>query len=306
MLADYQKILEKIAVEVQPHLSEGKIADYIPALAEVSGDSFGMAVSCVSGQEFCVGEADRRFSVQSISKVFAWTLALQAIGPRLWDRLGREPSGDPFNSLVQLEHENGIPRDPFKNAGALVVVDRLMEVCSDPKGAVLDFVREVSDCDDIEFDLDVAQSEADWGYRNRALANFLKSFGNLDHDVEVILDAYFHHCALAMSCREISRAFVHLANRGISPQSGKAITDGEHTKRINALMLTCGLYDSVGDFAYHVGIPGKSGVGGGIAAVIPGVLSVCVYSPGLDESGNSLAGTKALEIFTTESAISIF
>jgi glutaminase len=263
-------------------------------------------VTCVDGTEFFVGEADRRFSVQSISKVFSLTLALQAIGPRLWDRLGREPSGDPFNSLVQLEHENGIPRNPFINAGALVVVDRLMEVCSDPRGAVLEFVRDATGCGDIEFDLEVARSEADWGYRNRALANFLKSFGNLDHDVEVILDAYFHHCALSMSCREISRAFVHLANRGRSPLLGKAITDPEHTKRINALMLTCGLYDSVGDFAYHVGIPGKSGVGGGIAAVIPGILSACVYSPGLDESGNSLAGTRALELFTTESAISIF
>ncbi len=306
MTADYQKILDQIAVGVRPYFAKGKIADYIPALAAAPRDCFGMAVTCVSGEEVFVGEADRRFSVQSISKVFALTLALQAIGPRLWDRLGREPSGDPFNSLIQLEHENGIPRNPFINAGALVVVDRLMDVCSDPKGAVLDFVREVSDCNDIEFDLEVARSEAAWGYRNRALANFLKSFGNLDHDVDVILDAYFHHCALSMSCREISRAFVHLANGGTSPKSGTAVTDAEHTKRINALMLTCGLYDSVGDFAYHVGIPGKSGVGGGIAAVIPGILSTCVYSPGLDESGNSLAGTKALEIFTTESAISIF
>jgi len=303
MQADFQKILDKISVGVQPHLLSGKIADYIPALAEVEGDCFGMAVSCVTGQEFCVGMADHRVSVQSISKVFALTLALQAFGPRLWDQLGREPSGDPFNSVVQLEHENGIPRNPFINAGALVVVDRLMEACSDPRGAVLEFVREVSDCRDIEFDLEVARSEADWGYRNRALANFLKSFGNLEHDVDVILDAYFHHCSLAMSCREISRAFVHLANRGISRRSGRAITDPEHTKRINALMLTCGLYDSVGDFAYHVGIPGKSGVGGGIAAVIPGVLSACVYSPRLDENSNSLAGIKALEIFTTESAI---
>jgi glutaminase len=306
MVADYQKILDHIAIKIPPYFAGGKIADYIPALAAAPRDCFGMAVTCVSGEESFVGEADRRFSVQSISKVFALTLALQAIGPRLWDRLGREPSGDPFNSLIQLEHEHGIPRNPFINAGALVVVDRLMDVCSDPKQAVLEFVREVSGCNDIEFDLEVARSEADWGYGNKALANFLKSFGNMDHDVDVILDAYFHHCSLAMSCREISRAFVHLANRGKSPLSGKLVTDAEHTKRINALMLTCGLYDSVGDFAYRVGIPGKSGVGGGIAAVIPGTLSTCVYSPGLDQSGNSLAGTKALEIFTTESAISIF
>ena len=136
MTADYQKILDHIAIKIPPYFAGGKIADYIPALAAAPRDCFGMAVTCVSGEESFVGEADRRFSVQSISKVFALTLALQAIGPRLWDRLGREPSGDPFNSLIQLEHEHGIPRNPFINAGALVVIDRLMDVCSDPKGAV--------------------------------------------------------------------------------------------------------------------------------------------------------------------------
>jgi len=306
MTADYQKILDHIAIEVRPSFASGKIADYIPALAAAPRDCFGMAVTCVSGDEYGVGEADRRFSVQSISKVFALNMALRLIGAPLWDRLGREPSGNPFNSLVQLEYENGVPRNPFINAGALVVIDRLIDVCADPKAAMLDFVREAAGCDDIGFDQEVAASEAAWGYRNRALANFLKGFGNLRHDVDEVLDIYFHHCALAMSCREVARAFVHLANGGISPLTGAAVTKPEHTKQINALMLTCGLYDSVGDFAFRVGILGKSGVGGGIAAVIPGILSICVYSPGLDESGNSLAGTKALEIFTTESAISIF
>lgn len=306
MTADYQTILDRIAVDVRPYFAGGKIADYIPALAAAPRDCFGMALSCVDGKEFVVGEADRRFSVQSISKVFALTLALRTIGDPLWDRLGREPSGNPFNSLVQLEYENGVPRNPFINAGALVVVDRLMDVCADPKAAMLDFVRDAASSDDIVFDQEVAASEAAWGYRNRALANFLKGFGNLNHDVDAVLDVYFHHCALSMSCREIARAFGHLANGGKSPITGDAITASDHTKQINALMLTCGLYDSVGDFAFRVGIPGKSGVGGGIAAAIPGVLSTCVYSPGLDESGNSLAGTRALEIFTTEAGISIF
>lgn len=306
MPADYRRILDRIAVEVRPYFADGRIADYIPALAAAPRDSFGMALSCVSGEEFVVGEADRRFSVQSISKVFALAIALRAIGDPLWQRLGREPSGNPFNSLAQLEYENGVPRNPFINAGALVVVDRLMNVCANPKTAMLNFVREASGADDIAFDDEVAASEAAWGYRNRALANFLKGFGNLHHDVDEVLDAYFHHCALSMSCREIARAFVHLANGGVSPRTGKEVTTAAHTKQINALMLTCGLYDSVGDFAFRVGIPGKSGVGGGIAAVIPGELAACVYSPGLDESGNSLAGTRALEIFTTETAISIF
>lgn len=306
MASQYQVFLDEIAREIRPHLTEGKVADYIPALAAAPADRFAMAISSVDGDDCGVGDADVRFSVQSISKVFTLTLALQAMGRKLWDRLGREPSGDPFNSLVQLEHEHGIPRNPYINAGALVVVDCLLDTYPDPKSAILDFVREITGANDIEFDAEVAKSEADWGYRNRALANFVKSFGNLRHDVDTVLDTYFHHCALAMSCRELAFAFEHLADGGVSRRVGREVTTAQHTKRINSLMLTCGLYDSVGDFAYRVGIPAKSGVGGGIAAVIPGKLSVCVYSPGLDEGGNSYAGTRALELFTQKTAISIF
>ncbi|MBT5048306.1 MAG: glutaminase [Rhodospirillaceae bacterium] len=306
MASQYQIFLDEIAREIRPHLTEGKVADYIPALAAVPADRFAMAVSTVDGDDCGVGDADVRFSVQSISKVFTLTLALQAMGRKLWDRLGREPSGDPFNSLVQLEHEHGIPRNPYINAGALVVVDCLLDHYADPKSAILDFVREITGANDIVFDAEVAKSEADWGYRNRALANFVKSFGNLHHDVDTVLDTYFHHCALAMSCRELAFAFEHLADGGVSRRVGREVTTAQHTKRVNSLMLTCGLYDSVGDFAYRVGIPAKSGVGGGIAAVIPGKLAVCVYSPGLDEGGNSYAGTRALELFTQKTAISIF
>ena len=306
MASQYQIFLDEIAREIRPHLTEGKVADYIPALAAVPADRFAMAVSTVDGDDCGVGDADVRFSVQSISKVFTLTLALQAMGRKLWDRLGREPSGDPFNSLVQLEHEHGIPRNPYINAGALVVVDCLLDHYADPKSAILDFVRESTGANDIVFDAEVAKSEADWGYRNRALANFVKSFGNLHHDVDTVLDTYFHHCALAMSCRELAFAFEHLADGGVSRRVGREVTTAQHTKRVNSLMLTCGLYDSVGDFAYRVGIPAKSGVGGGIAAVIPGKLAVCVYSPGLDEGGNSYAGTRALELFTQKTAISIF
>ena len=306
MTVDYPQILREIAAEVRPRLGAGKVADYIPALAAAPRDRFGMAVSSVTGEEFGVGDCDLRFSVQSISKVFTLTLALRALGGRLWERIGREPSGNPFNSLAQLEYEHGVPRNPFINAGALVVIDCLMDACADPKSAILDFAREVAGSADIAFDQEVAASEAAWGFRNRALANFLKSYGNLRNDVEAVLDVYFHHCALSMSCRELARAFLHLANRGVSPRTGVPVTTPRQTKRINSLMLTCGLYDAVGNFAFRVGIPGKSGVGGGIAAVIPGTLSTCVYSPGLDDSGNSLGGTLALELLTGKTTISIF
>ena len=306
MVIDYQKVLDEIRVEVGTCIGEGKVADYIPALAAVPTAHFGMALTCVNGEEFGVGDADHRFSVQSISKIFTLTLALRAFREKLWERTGREPSGNPFNSLVQLEYEHGIPRNPLINAGALVVADCLVDAYPDPKAAILQFVRETAGSDDIDFDGEVAASEAAWGYRNRALANFLKSYGNLRNDVDAVLDVYFHHCALSMSCRELARSFQHLANGGTSPRTGEIVTSPRQTKRINSLMLTCGLYDAVGNFAFRVGIPGKSGVGGGIAAVIPGMLSACVYSPGLDESGNSLGGTMALELFTEKTAVSIF
>jgi len=306
MTDDLGPILTDIAAAVSRHLGEGKVADYIPALASVPPERFGMSVAPVDGAEISVGDAEKRFSIQSVAKVFTLSLALRAVGPKLWERVGREPSGNPFNSLVQLEYEHGIPRNPFINAGALVVLDALMENCEDPNETILAHVREASGSPDIAYDETVARSEADWGYRNRALANFLKSFGNLHHEVGDVLDVYFHICALSMSCSELARAFRHLANGGIDPVSGAALANPHRARRINALMTTCGLYDAVGDFAYNVGIAAKSGVGGGIAGVVPGRFAVCVWSPGLDGSHNSLAGTKALQMFTERTGCSIF
>lgn len=303
---NYQDILAEIYNQVVDHLAEGKVANYIPELACVSPKKFGMAVQMVDGRLFQIGDAAENFSVQSISKVFTLTLAMQLAGDHIWLRLGREPSGSPFNSLVQLEYENGIPRNPFINAGALVVTDIILSHLHDARHTVLDFVRALAGKPQIDFDLAVAKSETITGFRNRALANFLKSYSNLDNSPETVLDAYFHHCSLAMSCIDVARAGLYLANGGRLRQSGDQIISNNQAKYINSLMLTCGTYDAVGDFAYRVGLPGKSGVGGGILAVMPGYFSVCVWSPGLNESGNSHAGTKALELFTTMTGISIF
>ncbi|MBZ0198472.1 MAG: glutaminase, partial [Ignavibacteriaceae bacterium] len=176
----------------------------------------------------------------------------------------------------------------------------------DANNALLNFVREISDNPKIIFDSEVAASEKETSYRNTALVNFMKGCGNINNNVDDVLDIYFHQCALSMSCADVARAFLFLANRGIIPSSKKIIIDARQAKRINALMLTCGLYDAIGDFAYWVGLPGKSGVGGGIAAVIPKVMSICVWSPELNITGNSIVGTKALELFTTKTAMSIF
>jgi glutaminase len=303
---DYQALLAEIAEEVRPELGRGEVADYIAPLARERSHAFAMAVVLRDGRIFRVGEAARRFSIQSISKLFTLTLAIRLAGEQLWDRVGREPSGNAFNSLVQLEHEQGIPRNPFINAGALVVADVILSHHDDGFATVRDFICELAGMTEIELDSEVARAELETGHRNQALAAFIKSFDNLENGVDEVLDLYVHHCALAMSCVELARAAMFLANDGISPWTGKLVVTRSQAKRINALMLTCGTYDAVGDFAYRVGLPGKSGVGGGIVGLIPGLLSVCVWSPGLNVNGNSLAGTLALELFTTKLGISIF
>ncbi|MGI9533549.1 MAG: glutaminase [Thermodesulfobacteriota bacterium] len=303
---NYQDVINEINEEIQPYLNQGKVATYIPELANIQINKFGMAVHTIDGNKYSVGDSEDKFSIQSISKLFTLTLAKQFEGEALWERIGREPSGNPFNSLVQLEYENGIPRNPFINAGAIVITDVLVSKLDEPKKNILDFIKVLSGTNDIGYNLDVARSEKETGYLNKALANFLKSFNNLENDPEQVLDVYFHQCSIAMSCVDLANACLYLANDGKSPNFEEVITTDTQTKYINSLLLTCGTYDSVGDFAYRVGLPGKSGVGGGIIAVMPDELSVCVWSPGLNESGNSLAGTKALELFTTMTGISVF
>ncbi len=303
---DYQSVLHEIAEEVQPSLEQGRVADYIPMLAAVPKTKFGMAVQTIEGQTFKVGDADEAFSIQSISKLYTLTLALKHDGDAIWERVGREPSGTPFNSLVQLEYENGIPRNPFINAGALVIADIVLSRVPNARDALLRFIQARADNPAIMSDPDVARSERTSGFRNVALANFIKSFGNIENPVDEVLDFYFYQCSLAMNCVDLAKAVAFLANRGKCPSTDQQVLSPSRAKRINAIMLACGTYDAVGDFAFRVGMPGKSGVGGGIVALIPNRLSVAVWSPGLNTHGNSLAGTLALELFTTKTGISIF
>lgn len=303
---DYQSLLNDIHTRIQPHLKLGRSADYIPALARVAADRFAMSVHTLEGGQFHVGEADAPFSIQSVSKLFTLAMAFSRLGESIWRRVGREPSGTAFNSLVQLEYENGIPRNPFINAGALVVTDMLLTLYEDAATSLLTFVRDLADGEGPSFDRVVAESERATCHRNKALANLIKSFGNLENPVKDVLDLYCLQCSLALSCQDLARAGLFLAAAGRDPIRDTRILSTSQTKRLNALLLTCGTYDAVGDFAYRVGLPGKSGVGGGILAVIPGYCSVVVWSPGLNAQGNSLAGTLALEWFTTELGISIF
>ncbi|MGE0650577.1 MAG: glutaminase [Alphaproteobacteria bacterium] len=302
---DYQAVIDGIAEEVRPLFARGRVADYIPALAAVPRDRFAMAVLAGDGTLATTGAAEEPFSIQSISKVFTLTLALRHVGEKLWKRVGREPSGSAFNSLVQLEYEHGIPRNPFINAGAHVVTDALMQVRPYARDSLLDFVRELSGNPAVAYDETVARSEAATGFRNRALANFLKAEGNLTGDVDAVLDVYFHQCALAMSCVDLVRAVAFLARGGRGADGARVVSAGQ-AKRINALMQTCGTYDAAGEMAFRLGIPAKSGVGGGIVGVVPGKLSIAVWSPPLDKAGNSLAGVRALELFTGRTGLTVF
>lgn len=302
---DFQSVIEDIYREVLPMVGQGKVADYIPALKKVSPQKFGIALETIAGDCFQVGDAQEKFSIQSISKVFNLTLGIQTVGDKLWQRVGLEPSGNPFNSLIQLEYENGIPRNPFINAGALVVVDVLLDELAHPNDEMLAFVDGLR-CSQILYDEEVAQSERETGFNNLALVNFMRAHSNIRHSDDAILDVYCHQCAITMSCAGLARSFLFLANNGVVPGSGERILNVSQTKRVNAIMLTCGFYDEAGEFAYLVGLPGKSGVGGGIVAVIPGKLSIAVWSPGLNPHGNSLLGIKVLELFTTKTGLSIF
>ncbi|MGW1161699.1 glutaminase [Streptomyces sp. NPDC002519] len=301
----FQPVLERIAEEIERRPGRGRAADYIPALAARDPHRFGMAVAELDGTVYGVGEWRQPFSTQSVTKVFTLALQLTREGDELWEHVGREPSGNPFNSLVQLEYENGIPRNPFINAGALVVTDRLHTRTGDAAGALLDFLRAESGNPELAFDEEVAASETEHGDRNAALGHFMASYGNVDNPVPVLLDQYFRQCSIEASCADLALATGFLARHGIRADGTRLLTRSQ-AKQVNAVMLTCGTYDAAGDFAYRVGLPGKSGVGGGIIAVVPGRCTLCVWSPGLDEHGNSVAGVAALDLFTTLTGLSVF
>lgn len=285
---------------------KGSLASYIPELASVNSDFFGVHISTVDHVNFGVGNCYDKFSIQSIVKVLSLIMAYSLLSEKIWKRVKVEPSGTAFNSLVQLEVENGIPRNPFINAGAIVIADMLLSNLNNPKEDFLNFVKSLSNSKEICYSKRIASSEKKVGFRNAALCNFLKSFGNIENEPSEVLDFYFDLCSIEMSCEELSNLFLFLANDGFTLVDNKQILSRSQTKRINALMQTCGFYDESGEFAFKVGLPGKSGVGGGIVAVHPKQYAIAVWSPKLNEKGNSYKGMRFLEEFTTATESSIF
>lgn len=303
---NYQKILDRTFKEIASIESKGELASYIPELKNVDASKFGVCLSTVKAQHYEIGDAKDTFSIQSIAKVFALTMAYRILDAKTWERLGVEPSGNAFNSLIQLENDKGIPRNPFINAGAIVICDILISQLKNPKKDLLDFIRKVSSNPSIDYCKEVAESEKENGFRNIALTNFIKSFGNIENDADEVLDLYFDLCSIKMNCYSLSQSFLFLANHGVNPSTGEGIISVSQCKRLNAIMLTCGFYDEAGEFAFKVGLPGKSGVGGGIVAIYPNNYSIAVWSPKLNAKGNSFLGMRFLENFTTNSKLSIF
>ncbi len=303
---DYLKIFMQIIKKLEKVKNHGNVAGYIPELSRVNPDKFGVHLTTVQKHHHFFGDSDERFSIQSIAKVLSLTMAYNLMGESLWSRVGVEPAGTSFNSLIQLENDRGIPRNPLLNAGAMVICDVLFTLLKDPQQEFLQMLRNLSGNPTLNFCSRIAQSEKATGYKNAALINLMKSFSNIKNDIQTVLDFYFNLCSVEMTCQELARTFLFLANNGIDPYSDNRILSSSKSKRVNAIMQLCGFYDEAGEFSFKVGLPGKSGVGGGIVAVHPGKYSIAVWSPRLNQKGNSYKGMAFLEKLTTLTRSSIF
>ena len=296
---DYHNIFSQIATAIAPYKNLGEVANYIPELNKVNPNQFGVCLTTINKETFGYGDFQEPFSIQSIAKVIALVMAYRIEGENLWKRVGVEPSGTPFNSLLQLEKDLGIPRNPLINSGALVISDILVSHFKDPKSEFLKFIKQVSGNNTLDYCSRIAQSEKETGYRNYALVHLMKSFGNIQNDINTVMDFYFHLCSMEMTCAQLSQTFLFLADYGVCPQTNETIITQSMSKRVNAIMQLCGFYDEAGEFSFKVGLPGKSGVGGGIVAIHPGKYSIAVWSPKLNAKGNSQLGIRFLEQFTT-------
>ena len=305
-LIDYQNLFLELALELKNIHNNGEVAAYIPELRDVDANKWGIHLTTIDNQNYGLGHSNAKFSIQSISKVLSLALAFEIEEDKLWERVGVEPSGTPFNSLVQLEYEQGIPRNPFINAGALVVCDILVSRLKNPKRQFIELIRKISGNSKIDYCRRVAESEKLTSYTNAALINLMKSYGNIKNDIDVVLDFYFNLCSIEMTCKELAQGFLFLAANGVNPLTNETIVSPSKSKRINAIMQLCGFYDEAGEFAFKVGLPGKSGVGGGIIAIHPGIYSIAVWSPKLNAKGNSYRGMRILERLTTITKSSIF
>lgn len=305
---DYEALVAAVLEDAEIYRGHGELAKHIPALTQVDPSKLGIAIALGDGSTYVAGDADEPFSIQSIATIFTLSLTLGQVGAALWNHVGREPSGSPFNALVQLESEKGKPRNPLTNAGAIVVCDQLIGHDTPDQAVedILDFLRQRSGDPAIAMDERVAMSESRAGSLNRSLAHFVAAFGNLQNAPEDVLSVYYRQSAILMTCRQLARAALYLAFDGTDPVTRQEVCIPSRSRRINALMLTAGHYDNSGDFAFRIGLPGKSGSGGGILTIVPRIGAIAVWSPGLNAARTSLAGAVALEKMVERTGWSIF
>jgi glutaminase len=303
---DLQEKLQSLLKTQRSISLQGKVADYIPALADVNPKLMGVSIATLDGKILGAGDYKTPFSIQSISKVFGLVMAMNRVGDSLWQRVNMEPSGQPFNSIIQLEWEKGIPRNPVINAGALLVADVLTSHYSASKLAFLSFMRTLADDENIYIDKRVYESELSHGSRNAALAYLMKSFDNIQADIPDVLSHYFTQCSISMNCQQLAQSLLFLANKGVDPRSNKIVCSPKDTHRVNAILSTSGMYDQSGEFAFSVGLPAKSGVGGGVIAIVPNYGVICTWSPPLNKFGNSVVGVNLIAAIAEELGLSIY
>jgi len=285
--------------------AQGRVATYIPELGKADPSDIGICVYTKDGQKISAGDTTKRFSIQSISKIISLAIALEAYGAdKVFENVGMEPSGDAFNSLLKLENADGTPYNPLINAGALVISSYMVQMYTFEE--VLENVRRLCMDPDIVLDIKVCHSEMSNLSRNRAIAYLLESKGVLHADVEKTLDFYVKMCSLSVNAESLANLGLVLAQGGIHPVTGERLLKEKTVRIVNTIMMTCGMYDGSGEFAVRVGIPSKSGVGGGIISVVDGEVGIGIYGPSLDEKGNSIAGTAMLEYISQKMDFHMF
>ncbi|MFE7802685.1 glutaminase [Nocardia sp. NPDC057440] len=302
---DYQHVITHVMSDTKSSIGSGQVADYIPDLVKADPNQFGFTIATVDGQVYSVGEVHTPFAIESISKVFALALVLSRKETPIWQRVRREPSGTPFNSLIELEMENGIPRNPYTDPGAIVVADQLLHDTGNGIEAMRTLLRAETGDADLSVDCVTVESEEGAGDRNRAMAYLMASFGNMINPVERALDHYFRQCSITITCEQLAKAGLLVARHGLR-EDGSRLLHRADARHLVALMTTCGTYDAAGEFAYRIGLPCQSGVGGGILSTVPGKCSVVAWGPGLDAKGNSVAGAAAMASFARTTGFSVF
>lgn len=301
--------LHQLVEEAKKYTTDGEVANYIPELGKANRNALSIAIHYPDGTCISAGDVDKKFTLQSISKVISLALVLMDRGYcYVFDRVGMEPTGDPFNSIAKLETMDvAKPLNPMINAGALVVTSMIKGNSVEERfNRLLGFIRELADDTEINYSEKVAHSEFETADLNRSLSYFLKQHSIISEDVETLMDLYTRQCAIEMNCLDLARIGMIIANDGVEPLNGKRIIPDDIARICKTFMVTCGMYNASGEFAIKIGIPAKSGVSGGIMGAVPGKFGIGIFGPALDKKGNSIAGIKLLELLSKNYQLSMF